>query len=155
MKAFVLNGDIESQKLILQANIPFVELYKRARFTYMEDPTNDPYDETDNVPVNEYYQRRVDEERVKNIKKFIKTSILNQKSNQRVAVLFPTAMLLAVQSSAEKNLDIGKEYDLEDIINKDDVFFIVDGQHRLYSMKSLFDDLRDGFLFEQDDIEFI
>ena len=66
MKAFVLNGDIESQKLILQANIPFVELYKRARFTYMEDPTNDPYDETDNVPVNEYYQRRVDEERVKN-----------------------------------------------------------------------------------------
>lgn len=155
MKAFVLNGDIESQKLILQANIPFVELYKRARFTYMEDPTNDPYDETDNVPVNEYYQRRVDEERVKNIKKFIKTSILNQKSNQRVAVLFPTAMLLAVQSSAEKNLDIGKEYDLEDIINKDDVFFIVDGQHRLYSMKSLFDDLSDGFLFEQDDIDYI
>ena len=155
MKAFVLNGDVESQKLILQANIPFSELCKRARFTYMEDPTNDPYDETDNVPVNEYYQRRVDEERVKKIKKFIKTSILNQKNNQRVAVLFPTAMLVAVQSSADINMEIGKEYDLETIINKDDVVFIVDGQHRLYSMKSLFDELRDGFLLEQDDIGYI
>lgn len=155
MKAFVLNGDVESQKLILQANIPFAELYKRARFTYMEDPTNDPYDETDNVPVNEYYQRRVDEDRVKNIKKFIKTSILNQRNNQRVAVLFPTAMLLAVQSSADNNLEIGKEYDLENIINEDDVFFIVDGQHRLYSMKSLYDELRGGFLFDLDEIEYI
>lgn len=155
MKAFVLNGDEKSQKLILQANIPFLELYKRARFTYMEDPTNDPYDETDNVPVNEFYQRRVDEERVKNIKKFIKTSILNQKNNQRVAVLFPTAMLVAVQSSVDRDLKIGSEYELEEIINEDDVFFIVDGQHRLYSMKSLFDELRDGFLFDLDEIDYI
>ncbi len=54
MKAFVLNGDVNSQKLVIQANIPFLELYRKARFTQMEDPTNDPYDDSDNVPVNEF-----------------------------------------------------------------------------------------------------
>lgn len=155
MKAFVLNGDVESQKLVLQVNIPFLELYKKARFTYMEDPTNDPYDESDNVPVNDYYQRRVDEERVKKIKKFIQTSILNQKNNQRVAVLFPTAMLLAVQSTMDEKLEIGKEYELNNILNDDSEFFIVDGQHRLYSMKALYDELGDGWLFDQKDNEYV
>ena len=155
MKAFVLNGDVESQKLVLQVNVPFLELYKKARFTYMEDPTNDPYDEMDNVPVNDYYQRRVDEERVKKIKKFIQTSILNQKNNRRVAVLFPTAMLLAVQSTTDEKLEIGKEYELDNITNDESEFFIVDGQHRLYSMKALYDELRDGWLFNQKDNEYV
>lgn len=155
MKAFVLSGDAGSQKLIIQANIPFLELYKRARFTYMEDPTNDPYDETDNVPVNEFYQRRVDEERVKNIKKFIRESILKERGNKRVSVLFPTAMLIAVQTTSELTLEVGKEYEFDAVINDDDLFYIVDGQHRLYSMKSLYEELQVWDMFGQEDDSYV
>ena len=62
MKAFVLNGDERSQKLTLQANIPFVELYKKARFSYMTDPATNPYEGDVDLPRNEFYQRRSNEE---------------------------------------------------------------------------------------------
>ena len=46
INAFVLSGDVSSQKLVLQVNIPFVDLNKYATFTFMQDPTDDPYRET-------------------------------------------------------------------------------------------------------------
>lgn len=152
MKAFVLNGDEKSQKLTLQANIPFVELYRRARFSYMTDPATNPYEDDVDLPRNEYYQRRIDDGRVASIKKFIRKSILGEKANKQVAVLFPTAMLLAAKS--EHELRIGETYDLDEITDSDGVFYIVDGQHRLYSMRSLYEDVmqKDMFNGEEDEL---
>lgn len=151
MKVYVLSGDEKSQKLILQANIPFVELYKRAVFSYMSDPADDPYSEDDKTPRNEFYQRRVDENRVKEIKKYITTSILSEKEGLRVAVIFPTAMLLAASSNDEKNLKIGDVCDMEDVIFESEDFYIVDGQHRLYSMKALYNDIKQGLFQTEED----
>ncbi len=154
MKVYVLSGDEKSQKLILQANIPFLELYKNAIFSYMSDPSDDPYSEDERTPRNEFYQRRVDENRVKEIKKYIKESILSEKHGQRVAVIFPTAMLLASSSFNENELKVGAVYDKDSVIENGENLYIVDGQHRLFSMKSLYDDLRSG-LFRTDDDEYI
>lgn len=154
MKVYVLSGDEKSQKLILQANIPFVELDKRAIFSYMSDPGDDPYSEDDKTPRNEFYQRRVDENRIKDIKKFIRDSILSQKNGQRVAVIFPTAMLLAASSYNDGTYNIGKEYEMEEIILDGEGFYIVDGQHRLFSMKILYNELKNR-IFRTDDDEYI
>ena len=151
MKVYVLSGDVDSQKLILQANIPFMELYKRAIFSYMSDPTDDPYLEEDKTPRNEFYQRRVDEHRVKEIKKYIRSSILSQKDGQRVAVIFPTAMLLAASSITDNALKMGDVYDMNDVINEYEDFYIVDGQHRLFSMKALYDELKGGLFTTTED----
>lgn len=152
MKVYVLSGDEKSQKLILQANIPFLELYRNAIFSYMSDPSDDPYDEDEKTPRNEFYQRRVDDNRVKVIKKYIKESILSEKKGQRVAVVFPTAMLLATSSYSENELKVGDVYEKESVIEEGENLYIVDGQHRLYSMKSLYNDLKCGlFRTEEDD----
>ena len=153
MKAFVLNGDERSQKLTLQANIPFVELYKKARFSYMTDPATNPYEGDVDLPRNEFYQRRIDEGRVSSIKNFIRNAILGEKANKQVAVLFPTAMLIAANS--ERELRIGDMYDLDDIFDTNEPFYIVDGQHRLYSMKSLYEDVMQKDMFNEEDDEMV
>ena len=43
MKVNVLSGDENSQKLLLQACAPFMDLKDNARFFYREDPTQNPY----------------------------------------------------------------------------------------------------------------
>ncbi len=154
MKVYALSGDEESQKLILQANIPFVELYKRAIFSYMNDPSDDPYEEDDVTPRNSFYQRRVDEGRVKVIKKYIRDTILNEKNGQSVAVIFPTAMLLAASSTGEKTLKIDDDCEMDEVIYQSDGFYIVDGQHRLFSMKALYDEINNG-LFKTDEDKYI
>lgn len=154
MKTYVLSGDEKSQKLILQANLSFLELYNRAIFSYMSDPADSPYAEDEKTPRNEFYQRRVDEKRVFEIKKFIRNAIIGQKEGNRVAVIFPTAMLLAASSKDDCSLKVGKESDLSDCLYESENFYIVDGQHRLYSMKSLYDELRNG-LFRDDNEEYI
>ncbi len=151
--ARVIGGNEDSQKLILQANIPFVELFPRARFTAMRDPSEDPYSEEDELPKNEFYQRRVDENRVNEIQRFIRNSILNEKNNKQVSVIFPTAMLLATNS--DEYLRMGKEYDLEYVINSSEEIYVVDGQHRLFSMMTLYKSLQAPALFDDEESVFI
>lgn len=43
MKVNVLSGDENSQKLLLQACVPFMDLKDNARFFYREDPSQNPY----------------------------------------------------------------------------------------------------------------
>ena len=93
IKAFVLSGDVNSQKLVLQVNIPFVDLQKYATFTFMQDPSDDPYDSNIGNR-NAFYQRRTDDSRIREIKGFIRSSILRQQSGEIVATIFPTAVLL-------------------------------------------------------------
>lgn len=135
LKVNVLSGDEKSQKLMLQACVPFVDLKDNARFFYREDPAQSPYkhrlDKED-----EYYQRKIDENRVKSIKKYISTSILDDYRQQKVAVIFPTAMLLAFTID-DTQFQIG---DVSELAMPQD-FYIVDGQHRLYSMMELYNDV--------------
>lgn len=131
-----LGGDVKAQKLILQANIPFIILKKYAHFTYISEDIE-----------NEYYQRRINEGRIISIKKFIIDSILKEKQGNGIAVIFPTAMLLA--SQVEDEIISDKEnYNWLDIFVTNDIpyFLIVDGQHRLRAMKELYDDVVDKTL---------
>ena len=145
MKAFVLNGDENSQKLILQACIPFIDLKDKARFTFRGDPSANPYSiKTSN---EENYQRQINQNRVKDIGKYLRMSILQNGRDNNVAVIFPTAMLLAFNSDdlkdSETNFKIGHECNV-DLPNNN--VYIVDGQHRLYSMIELYRDVSSSVL---------
>lgn len=153
MKAFVLNGNESQQKLLIQANIPFIELYNNATFTFMRDPINDPYEMVDKVPHNEFYQRRTDPKRVKEIAKYIRLSVAKQYSGEGVATLFPTAMLIAA-SIDDTDFRVGETVKLDmDMLNENSLY-IVDGQHRLMGMKVLYDELSSS-LMRSDEEEYL
>lgn len=138
INAYVLNGDVASQKLMLQVNIPFIELKKYATFTFMQDPTEDPYSDSVDSK-NEFYQRRTDLTRVREIKSYIKSSILRQLSGEIVASLFPTAILLSTHID-DTLFGLHKTYPIESDIFFCNDLYIVDGQHRLMAMRELYDE---------------
>lgn len=138
IKGYILNRREDSAQIVLQACIPFTALKNSAQFGYRVNPLDDPYSVSIFGDANVQYQRRVDKKRVGEIKEFIKKAILKEKESDSVSVLFPTAMLLAF------------DYDDDIIIEKDDmtfkfefpeVVYIVDGQHRLWSMIDLYDEV--------------
>ena len=119
MNGYILNGNEELQKLMMQANIRFTELYKYATFTSMRDPIDDPYEFEDGAPQIEFYQWRTDPRRVKEIAKFIRTM-------------------------EGTNFQIGETYNIETEPFYNDSLYIVDGQHRLMGMMSLYDSLNNS-----------
>jgi len=155
-KVSVLNGNLDSCKLTLQANIPFSFLKgNKVRFTFMKDPSLDPYSfESDNLSAlsagrqQDFYQRRIDKKRVDEIKKYIRNCILLEHAGKRVGVIFPTAVLLAVQNS-----EILRFTDLyvDSLLSEDAQFLIVDGQHRLYSMMELYNDVCHSLIVSDQD----
>lgn len=145
MKAFILNGDEKSQKLIIQACIPFIELKEKVRFSFRNDPSEDPYLTNNSIKDNNY-QRNINDNKIKEMVQFLKDAILQDYKKSQVAVIYPTAMLLAFNLE-ETAFNIGKWFDIT--LPKDDVY-IVDGQHRLYSMISLYNEASSSFL--DDDI---
>lgn len=138
INAYVLNGDVASQKLVLQVNIPFVELRKYATFTFMQDPTEDPYNSNIDSR-NEFYQRRTDDSRVREIKKYIETSIKRQLSGEFIATIFPTAVLLSTHID-DTSFELHKTYPIQSDILFCNELYIVDGQHRLMAMRELYDE---------------
>ena len=62
-------------------------------------------------------------------------------------------MLLAANS--ERELRIGDMYDLDEIFDTNEPFYIVDGQHRLYSMRSLYEDVMQKDMFNEEDDEIV
>lgn len=140
-EANIIGGDIESQKLILQANIPFILLQDRVRFTHMKDDLDDPMND-DDTDSQEYYQRRVDHNRIDSIKKHIRESILNQKRGKSVCVLFPTALLLAA-SKEDSDYTLQSTVSIDSLLPSQDTrFYIVDGQHRMQAMIELYRSLK-------------
>ncbi|MBD5585851.1 MAG: DGQHR domain-containing protein [Clostridia bacterium] len=141
--AKVIGGDVESQKLILQANIPFVFLRDKVKFTHMKDDLDDPMNDND-TESQEYYQRRVDSKRIATIKKHIRDSILNQKKGKSVCVLFPTALLLATSREDSAYHD-QTSINIENLLpSEESRFYIVDGQHRMQAMIELFEEVVDS-----------
>ena len=145
MNVNILSGDEKSQKLMLQACVPFMDLKDNAKFFYRQDPSQNPYN-TGNEDNDKSYQRRIDEKRVKEIKRYIKNAILTDFEQKKVAVIFPTAMLLAVTID-DTSFSVG---DISELTMPQD-FYIVDGQHRLYSMISLYHDVTEGFFPTKED----
>ena len=58
-KGYILRGDNESQKFVMQANLRMIDLLKYAEFTYMTEPDDNPYDYSidQRDKENEFYQR--------------------------------------------------------------------------------------------------
>lgn len=149
-KGYILNKKENSTQIVLQACIPFVALKNSAQFGYRVNPMEDPYSSSFQFgDANNQYQRRVDNRRVNEIKTFIRSSILKEKGSDVVSVLFPTAMLLAFDYDDEINVHheaMTFEFELPEVV------YIVDGQHRLWSMIQLYDDVKD---FVDEDSQFI
>lgn len=150
INAFVLSGDVNSQKLVLQVNIPFVDLKKYATFTFMQDPSDDPYD-SDIDSRNSFYQRRTDDSRVREIKGFIKSSILRQQSGEMVATIFPTAVLLSTQID-DTRFELHKSYPIDTNLFFSNALYIVDGQHRLMAMRELYFDCSNNLFPSDEDL---
>ena len=142
MKALVQHRIPDSDKAVLQALIPFLDLNSRAIFT-QKVLSNDVESETDlfsDVEANvEFYQRRLDVSRLREIKKYIFNSVLDEKDKYSVSALFPTAMIVAV----EKDIDDADKDGLVELEFSDrDRLYIVDGQHRLMAMRLLYQNLK-------------
>lgn len=135
MQGTILNRKKESTQIVLQACVPFTSLMASAQFGYRVNPWDDPYSSTSVGDANNQYQRRVDQKRVNEIKNFIRLSILKEKDSDVVSVLFPTAMLVAFDYDDEISVD---EERLTFEFEWPEVVYIVDGQHRLWSMIQLY-----------------
>lgn len=153
MKAFVQHKYKDSDKLVLQALIPFVELNSNALFT-QKVLYNDIVSDRNLADVDgnaDYYQRRLDPKRLKEIKKYIYNSILDEKENIAVSALFPTAMILAVDY--EELPEVNDEI-IDVKFAKSKRMYIVDGQHRLMAMRQLYEELK-KYLFRNDEEQYI
>ena len=146
INGLVLSGDVRSQKLVVQACIPFLDLSRHSVFSYMRDPNENPYkndSEDDAKEKNQFYQRRIDTKRISKIKDFIRNSILDEVNGRRAVAVFPTAMILSYVDE-NTNYQIGGFVPL---IFPYEVY-IVDGQHRLYAMQELYKDACGFTLFD-------
>lgn len=148
MNGLVLSGDVRSQKLVVQACIPFLDLSRHSVFSYMRDPNDNPYkkdEEDDAEEKNKFYQRRIDTKRISKIKDFIRISILDEVNGRRAVAVFPTAMILSY-------VDENSDYTIGDIVSLKMPYevYIVDGQHRLFAMQELYKDVCGHNLFDDE-----
>jgi DGQHR domain-containing protein len=152
MIAAVQHSHPASDKLVIQALVPFKLLYDKAIFTQksIEGLQLDDTDQTEVVKNTQYYQRKLNQERLKEIQKFIVDTILDEKDNNAVATLFPSSMILAVQ---KVELPQTKEY--FDFEFDDTPIYIVDGQHRMMAMKLLYERMTRPEFIQDDDIQYI
>lgn len=147
IKIHVLSCEQASQKVVAQACIRFMDLKDRVQFSYRKAEAQSPY----STVANEEYQRKTDPTRVLEMTKYIRAQILN--SPNVFPVIFPTAMLLACNyDDFERPLDSGDDavVYLEDGDCNKTPFFIVDGQHRLFSMIQLYQEACQISLFDDD-----
>lgn len=129
MKAIVQENNMVSGKMVLQACIPFMDLRKKAKFTYRIRPEDNPYDDN----VNDY-QRQLNLQHVREIENYISSSITD--AEKKTIALFPTSMLIAFNLDVD---DLPVENDGMVEIELQEGCYIVDGQHRLKAMMDLYD----------------
>lgn len=146
-KGYILRGDKDSQKFIMQANLRFLDLCRYAEFTYMSDSMSDPYAvETDleskQRGSEKFYQRKVDTKRVSKIISYVKSMILSQSAVDSMS-LFPTALLLAAHWERNEEISCYESLDLGSFYGEINSLYVVDGQHRLYSLKQLYETVKD------------
>lgn len=150
MKAFIQSSKQNADKMVVQALVPFKELKDKAIFTQKElSLSNAGSGNRFDVRLNsDYYQRRLDPNKLKKIQKYIINSILDEHEGKSMATIFPSSMILATEWNGQR------DNDTIDIQLEENVY-VVDGQHRLMAMKQVYEDLSKPDLFHNDDINFV
>lgn len=137
MKAFIQHKDTNCNKMVMQALIGFVELKDSVVFT---SKTNlNRQNKSEKIIAKEsldYYQRRIDTNRITDIERFIIGSILDERNGIILATLFPSSMILAI-SDNENEIKSGDGETCD--INLTQNVFIVDGQHRMLAMMRVYE----------------
>lgn len=141
MKAFIQQIFPNQNKAVLVGSIRFLDLYDKLKYSFRSS--------SDSMA----YQRQLNMGRVKKIGEYIK-EFVGDKDNRQQTALFPSSIIIAIES----------EYiDLKDKVNGDIIDYdvpydtlIVDGQHRFFGMKSLYDKLNGTLsLFQEDENQVI
>lgn len=150
MIAAVQHRHPASDKLVLQALVPFKLLYKRAMFTQksVEGQSIEAEDGMEVERNTQYYQRKLNQDRLKDIQKFIVDTILDEKDTNAVSTLFPSSMILAV--SKEKLPEDMQAFEFDDT-----PIYIVDGQHRMMAMKLLYERMSRPEYIPDEDVQYI
>ena len=135
MKAFILHKS--ESKLAVIAAIPFKNIINSVQFTQRESSTWSDNGQVDRQ-FNLFYQRPINIERLKSIKKYISETIF---SNENDEILFPTSILLGIDLI---DYDLQKDEDglieLDSLLSRDDIL-IIDGQHRMKALQELYNDI--------------
>lgn len=152
MRAFIQHRRADSDKMVLQALVRFIDLKDHALFTSKANP-NDSSSNYQRLAQEslEYYQRRIDNERLKDIQKYIIRAVSDEQNNVSLATLFPTSMIIAMPMEEEELRIEGDEIDID---LKGNVF-IVDGQHRLMAMLLLYKTLLDDNTLKTDRVNYM
>lgn len=135
MKALVLHRS--TSKLSVIAAIPLKNIIHSIKFTQREFSTWSDNDDKIDDQFNLFYQRPINAERLKSIKKYITDSLFN---NMNQEVLFPTSILMGID--VLENDFVEHEDRLIDITflkNRNDIL-VVDGQHRMKALQELYDE---------------
>lgn len=150
MKAFIQSSNQNTDKMVVQALVPFKELKDKAIFTQKElILSNADSGNCFDVRLNsDYYQRRLDPNKLKKIQKYIINSILDEHEGKSMATIFPSSMILATEWNGERD---NETIDLQ----FDENVYVVDGQHRLMAMKQVYEDLSKPELFKNEDINIV
>lgn len=152
MRAFIQHKHSDSDKMVLQALVRFTDLKEHALFTSKANPNDSSSDYRMLAEESlEYYQRRIDNERLKDIQKYIIRAISDEQNNVSLATLFPTSMIIAMPLEEDELNVEGDEINLE---LKGNVF-IVDGQHRLMAMLLLYKTLLDVNTIKTDRVNYM
>lgn len=134
MKALIQSYNKESGKCVLHACIPFMLLKEKCKFTFRVRPEADVNADLEEGESSKYYQRQLNLEHLKEIKRYLASTILSEMNGKRIDAIFPTSVLIAYSSD-----DIRIE-DNEEVLTIDipDGVYVVDGQHRLKAMIDLY-----------------
>ena len=147
MNTFIQNYDKVGGKMVMQGLIPFMELKDAVIFTNRTNPNRRDKKKLDIAQESyNYYQRRIDNTRIKSIVDFIDYSLDEELEGNMLSTLFPTSMILAIdydpdesenETSNKLKLLDGDMCSLDIRSNA----FIVDGQHRMFAMLRYYKEL--------------
>ena len=137
IKAIELYTD--QNHMILVTAISFKQLKDIVLFTQRN--TSDWFDEKSNQEGGQYYQRQINSDRVKSIKKYIKDSIFTKDKVDNI--LFPSSTILSfdVDGSILESTEFVKNLPIP---TEEQSCLIVDGQHRMKAMMELFNEYKES-----------
>lgn len=139
MKAFIQHKDKTCNKMVMQALIGFMELKDSVVFTSKTNLNRQNKNEKLIAKESlDYYQRRIDTNRIADIEHFIIESILDERNGIILATLFPSSMILAIN---DEDNEIKTDDTVTCDINMSQNVFIVDGQHRMLAMMRVYEKL--------------
>ncbi|MFC4163861.1 DGQHR domain-containing protein [Epilithonimonas zeae] len=142
MKAIELYSN--KDHMILVTAIRFKDLKDIVKFT--QRTTSNWSDNSENDERSKFYQRQTNEIRVGNIKRYISNTLFENNDSD---ILFPSSMILSISSdSIEFTKDLFNVVNFELPIEKQSCL-IVDGQHRMKAMFSLYRDIESQFFSEK------